>query len=176
MNFNPWHSLSAGNNAPEIVTAVIEITQGSKAKYELDKESGLLRLDRILKTKLAYPAYYGFIPKTYCDDHDPLDIIIICSEPLLPGSLVDARIVGALKVVDNGEQDDKLLAVVNKDYVFDKVTDLASFPHDQLETIIHFFKNYKNEEHKVVTVEKTLDKKEAQQLVVEALELYKKTF
>jgi len=176
MNFNPWHSLSTGNNAPAVVTAIIEITKGSKAKYELDKESGLLRLDRILKTSLTYPAYYGFIPQTYCDDSDPLDIIILSSEPLIPGSLVDARVIGALEVIDNGEQDDKLLAVVNRDHTLEHVTDLPSFPQDELETIIHFFKNYKNEEKKKVTVERVMDKKEAQQLVLDSMELYKKTF
>src|ERR1700761_827940 len=100
---HPWHQVSPGDDTPEIVHAIIEIPKGSKAKYEVDKESGLLKLDRVLFSSVVYPANYGFIPQTYCDDKDPLDILVICSEELVPMCLVDAKVIGVMHMVDNNE-------------------------------------------------------------------------
>lgn len=162
--------------APDSVNSIIEITKGSKAKYELDKESGLLRLDRVLLTHLTYPVHYGFIPQTYCADNDPLDIILICSEQVLPLSIVEATVIGALHMIDGGQQDDKIIAVATHDHAVNQIKTLDELPNDLLETIKQFFENYKKLEAKKVVIEKFLNKAEAQALVVNALELYKKEF
>ena len=112
---HPWHQVSPGDNMPDIVHAIIEIPKGSKAKYEIDKESGLLKLDRVLFSSVMYPANYGFIPQTYCDDKDPLDILVLCSIDVFPMSIIEAKVVGVMHMVDNGEQDDKIIAVAKND-------------------------------------------------------------
>ena len=108
---HPWHSVSRGTDAPRIITAVIEVPRGSKVKYELDKASGLLRVDRILYSAVHYPANYGFIPQSYCDDNDPLDILVLGQECVLPMSLLRAKPIGVMKMIDQGEADDKIIAV-----------------------------------------------------------------
>src|ERR1700743_2655858 len=107
---HPWHQVSPGDNVPEIVNAIIEIPKGSKAKYEIDKESGLLKLDRVLFSSVMYPAHYGFIPQTYFDDHDPLDILVLCSVDVFPMSIIEAKVVGVMHMVDNGGKDEKIIA------------------------------------------------------------------
>ena len=109
---NPWHDVHFGDKAPEIVKAIIEIPKGSKGKYEIDKESGLIKLDRALFSAVHYPANYGFIPKTYADDKDPLDILVITSLELPHLCLVEAKVIGVMRMVDQGEMDDKIIAVV----------------------------------------------------------------
>ena len=173
---HPWHQVSAGENAPKSVNTIIEITKGSKTKYELDKESGLLRLDRVLLTHLTYPVHYGFIPQTYCPDNDPLDVIVICSEQVIPSSIVEATVIGALHMIDGGQQDDKIIAVATHDHTVNTITSLEELPTDLLETIKQFFQNYKILEQKNVVIEKFFNKAEAQQLVLDAIELYKKEF
>jgi inorganic pyrophosphatase len=174
--FHPWHSLSYGDDVPREVQCVIEIQQGSKAKYELDKETGFLRLDRVLASHLRYPFHYGFIPQTYCDDKDPLDVLVLCSEPLVPLSIVEARVIGALKMVDCGEQDDKIIAVASGDPVYKAVQDLEQLDPDHRTAITFFFEEYKKPEGKVVHVEALLAKDAAQEIVTSSIELYKKTF
>lgn len=173
---HPWHEVSLGENAPVSVNAIIEITKDSKAKYELDKQSGLLRLDRVLLTHLTYPVHYGFIPQTYCADNDPLDVILICSEQVLPLSIVEATVIGAMHMIDGGQQDDKIIAVATHDHAVNTITNLNELPVDLLETIKQFFENYKKLEEKQVIIEKFLDKQEAQKLVMNAVNLYKKEF
>ena len=173
---HPWHEISPGQHAPKNVNAIIEITKDSKTKYELDKESGLLRLDRVLFTHLTYPVHYGFVPQTYCDDNDPLDVIVICSEPLLPLSIVEATVIGAMHMTDAGQQDDKIIAVATHDHAVNSVKTLEELPADLLETIKQFFENYKKFEEKTVVIEKFLNKEEAQELVVAAIENYKREF
>lgn len=170
--FHPWHSISIGNNVPETAQAIIEIQQGSKAKYELDKITGFLRLDRILSTNLAYPFHYGFIPQTYCDDNDPLDVVILCSERLLPLSIVEVTILGAIKMIDNGEQDDKLIAVATYDPLMVDVRKLADVNAETLETIKYFFEHYKQRENKQVVIEALVEKDAAQQILVSSMHLY----
>lgn len=174
MILHPWHLLSPGKNAPETVNTVIEITKGSKAKYELDKETGLLRLDRVLLTHLTYPFHYGFVPQTYCEDEDPLDAVIICSEPLVPLSIVEATPIGALHMIDNGQQDDKIIAVATHDHVVNKIQNLAELPVDLLDTIKEFFQTYKKLEEKQVIVEHFFDQQEAYALINASIVYYQK--
>lgn len=171
--FHPWHSLSHGENAPETVTSIIEITQGSKLKYELDKKSGFLRLDRILATELHYPFHYGFIPQTYCEDKDPLDVLIICSEKLVPMSIVEVKVLGAVEMIDQGEKDDKIIAVIPSDPILKKYNDLKDISEDVLNSIKHFFEEYKKPEGKFVEIKGFLDKEDAKKLVKSAIDLYK---
>lgn len=174
--FHPWHSLSVGEHAPKTVQSIIEIQQGSKTKYELDKPTGFLRLDRILGSHLHYPFHYGYIPQTYCPDDDPLDILIICTEKLLPLSIVEATVLGAVKMIDGGQQDDKIIAVVTHDPAMKNKKELNDLNSQTLETIRHFFENYKKPEKKEVIIEKFLEKDEAQEIVEKSIELYNETF
>ena len=171
-----WHEVSPGDDVPSVVNAIIEIPKGSKAKYEIDKESGLLRLDRVLFSSVMYPANYGFIPKTYCDDKDPLDILVICSVDVFPLSIVEAKVVGVMRMVDNGEQDDKIIAVAKNDMSVNYITDLEELPPHTMKEIVRFFQDYKALEHKNVTVEQLLGREEAERVVLESIELYQSTF
>lgn len=170
--FHPWHSISIGNNVPKTTQAIIEIQQGSKAKYELDKTTGFLRLDRVLSTNLTYPFHYGFIPQTYCEDNDPLDVLVLCSEQLLPLSIVEATIIGAVKMIDNGEQDDKLIAVATHDPLMKNKQQLSDINQETLHTIKHFFENYKQQENKEVIIERFVEKEAAQKILTKSIEMY----
>lgn len=173
---HPWHQVSPGDNTPETVNAIIEIPKGSKAKYEIDKESGLLKLDRVLFSSVMYPANYGFIPQTYCDDKDPLDILVLCSIDVAPMSIIEAKIVGVMHMVDNGEQDDKIIAVAKNDMSVNYINDLLDLPPHTMKEIVRFFKDYKALEDKQVTIEHMLGKKYAWKVINESLDLYKSTF
>lgn len=161
---------------PEVVNAIIEIPKGSKAKYEIDKESGLLKLDRVLFSSVMYPANYGFIPQTYCDDNDPLDILVLCSIDVFPMSIIEAKVVGVMHMVDNGEQDDKIIAVAKNDMSINYINDLGELPPHVMIEIVRFFKDYKKLEGKNVTIEHLLGMRYAHKVIKESLELYKSTF
>ena len=173
---NPWHQVSPGDNVPNSVNAIIEITNGSKGKYELDKETGLLLLDRVLSSSVVYPANYGFIPQTYCDDKDPLDILVICSVDIIPLTLVEAKIIGVMNMVDGGEQDDKIIAVAKNDPIYNYINDIDQLAPHVMKEIVQFFESYKALEKKEVVVEGIKGRQEAQQVLVDAIELYKKEF
>jgi inorganic pyrophosphatase len=175
-NFNPWHQVHPGDNIPEYVNGIIEIPKGSRAKYELDKESGLLKLDRVLYSSVYYPANYGFIPKTYCDDKDPLDILVISQIDLVPMCLVEAKIIGVMRMLDNNEADDKLIAVAAGDPSVNHISDISELPNHFISEIRHFFEEYKRLENKTVVVEDFLDKQMAMQILEESFVLYDKTF
>ncbi len=175
-NFNPWHQVHPGDNIPEFVNGIIEIPKGSRAKYELDKESGLLKLDRVLYSSVYYPANYGFIPKTYCDDKDPLDILVISQIDLVPMCLVEAKIIGVMRMLDNNEADDKLIAVAAGDPSVNHISDISELPNHFISEIRHFFEEYKRLENKTVVVEDFLDKQMAMQILEESFVLYDKTF
>lgn len=175
-NFNPWHQVHPGDNIPEYVNGIIEIPKGSRAKYELDKESGLLKLDRVLYSSVYYPANYGFIPKTYCDDKDPLDILVISQIDLVPMCLVEAKIIGVMRMLDNNEADDKLIAVAAGDPSVNHISDISELPNHFISEIRHFFEEYKRLENKTVVVEDFLDKQMAKQILEESFVLYDKTF
>ncbi|MDX2190102.1 MAG: inorganic diphosphatase [Bacteroidota bacterium] len=174
--FNPWHDVSFGDNAPEFVRAIIEIPKGSKCKYELDKESGLLKLDRVLFSSVHYPANYGFIPKTYCDDNDPLDILVICSEDVVPMCLIEAKVIGVMQMIDGDEQDDKIIAVAKNDMSANYINDIDQLPPHTLVEMRRFFEDYKKAEHKQVIVENFYGKSKALEIIKDAIELYKKEF
>ncbi|MEZ5425442.1 MAG: inorganic diphosphatase [Pyrinomonadaceae bacterium] len=173
---NPWHDISYGAKAPEIVSSVIEISKGSKGKFELDKESGLIRLDRVLYSSVHYPANYGFIPQTYCDDKDPLDILVFASIKIPKMCLIDAKVIGVMRMVDSGETDDKIIAVAANDISVSYRNDISELPpHTTLE-MQTFFQDYKALEHKEVVVEEFYGREKAFEIVNDSIELYRKTF
>jgi inorganic pyrophosphatase len=174
--FNAWHGLSLGDDAPGTVVAVIENNTSSKAKYEIDKESGMLMLDRVLTSSVRYPANYGFLPKTYCDDNDPLDILVICQEDLQPMSLVEAKVIGVMKMTDDGEQDDKLIAVAAKDYQWKHVEDVSDLPDHLVAEMKNFFETYKRLKGGEVEVTDVLGRKEALKVVEDSIKLYNEKF
>ncbi len=149
---NAWRDLPPGHHPPDLVTAVVEIPSGSRNKYELDKESGLLRLDRVLYSAVHYPGDYGFFPRTLVEDGDPLDILVRINEPTFPGCQIEARPIGVLKMLDKGEPDDKILAVPASDPFHNEYFDIADLPQHYLAEIEHFFHIYKDLEGKRVTI------------------------
>ncbi|WP_276498613.1 inorganic diphosphatase [Pontibacter litorisediminis] len=173
---NPWHSVSYGEMSPEVVTAIIEIPKGSKAKYELDKDSGMLKLDRVLFSSVNYPANYGFIPQTYCDDKDPLDILVICSIDVQPMCLIDAKVIGVMQMIDNNEEDDKIIAVAYNDMSVRHINDISELPPHTLLEMRRFFEDYKKLEHKEVIVEQFLGREHAMKIIQDSIELYNTTF
>ncbi|PTX22612.1 inorganic pyrophosphatase [Pontibacter mucosus] len=173
---NPWHSVSYGEMSPEVVTAIIEIPKGSKAKYELDKDSGMLKLDRVLFSSVNYPANYGFIPQTYCDDKDPLDILVICSIDVQPMCLIDAKVIGVMQMIDNNEEDDKIIAVAYNDMSVRHINDISELPPHTLLEMRRFFEDYKKLENKEVIVEQFLGREHAYRIIQESIDLYNTTF
>ena len=172
---HPWHSLPVGDKVPEIVNAIIEIPMGSKVKYELDKRSGLIKVDRILYGAVFYPANYGFIPQTYCEDKDPLDILVLCQEPVYPRSITEARVIGSMGMTDGGDADDKVIAVMTGDPAFRDYSDITQLPEYLLRELKRFFEEYKKlEKTKDVAVEDFVGREAAMEVVSSAVELYKK--
>lgn len=173
---NPWHDVSYGDQAPRLVTGIIEIPKGSKAKYELDKESGLLKLDRVLFSSIHYPANYGFIPRTYCDDNDPLDILVICSIDVQPMCILEAKVIGVMQMIDNNEEDDKIIAVANNDMSVRHICDISELPPHTLLEMRRFFEDYKKLENKEVIVEHFLGREDAYRIIEASIRLYNETF
>jgi inorganic pyrophosphatase len=169
---HPWHSIKPGIEAPKFVRSIIEIPKGSKGKYELDKESGLLRLDRVLFSSVHYPANYGFIPQTYCDDHDPLDILVICSIDVFAMSIIEAKVIGAMEMIDSEERDDKIIAVARHDMSVNYINDLSELPPHTLVELKRFFEDYKQLEHKNVIVDQFMGREKAYEIVLEGMKLY----
>ncbi len=169
---NPWHDINIGDACPEIVTAVIEIPAGSKGKFELDKESGLIKLDRVLFSAVHYPANYGFIPKTYCEDKDPLDILVISSIDLPQLTLIEAKPIGVMRMKDQGEADDKIIAVALNDMSVNHIHDIHQLPPHTINELQRFFEDYKKLEKKEVVVEHFLHKEKAHKIIMESIEMY----
>ena len=147
---NLWHDLPAGPNAPELIHAIVEIPGNTRNKYEFDHEHGYLRLDRVLSSPLHYPADYGLIPQTLYDDGDPLDVLVLIKEPTFPGCVLTVRPIGIFKMLDQGEADDKILAVVNNDPLYSEFHGLRDTPAHYLREVEHFFSHYKDLEGKRV--------------------------
>jgi len=173
---NPWHDVSIGNDCPHIVQAIIEIPSGSRAKYELDKDSGLLRLDRVLYSSVHYPANYGFIPQTLGEDHDPLDILVISRVEVQPLCIVRAKVLGVMRMVDSGEGDDKIIAVAADDVSVNHVNSIGELPAYFHSELRHFFEEYKTLESKTVLVEDFQDENLAKEIIQAAISAYQKHF
>lgn len=169
---HPWHQVSPGDDVPNSVNAIIEIPKGSKAKYEIDKDSGLIKLDRVLFSSVMYPANYGFIPQTYCDDKDPLDILVISSVDVYPMTLIEAKVIGVMHMIDGGEQDDKIIAVAKNDVSVNYINDLSELPPHTMKEIVRFFQDYKALEGKSVEVQNLYGRSYAQNIINESIELY----
>jgi inorganic pyrophosphatase len=169
---HPWHSIPTGEEAPVTVKSIIEIPKWSKGKYEMDKESGLLKLDRVLFSSVHYPANYGFIPQTYCDDHDPLDILVICSIDVYPMCIIEARVIGAMEMIDEQEKDAKIIAVAKNDMSVSHINELSELPPHTLVELKRFFEDYKKEEHKNVTVERFIEREKAYEIILEGMRSY----
>jgi inorganic pyrophosphatase len=159
---------------PENFSAVIEISKGSKNKYELDKDTGIMRLDRILYTSTHYPANYGFIPLTYADDKDPLDVLVLCSEEILPMTLVQVYPIGLIRMRDSGNLDEKIIAIPFSDPNYNIYQSVNDLPNHIFDEIRHFFTVYKQLEHKDMVVEEPQDRDEAVKIIAESMENYKK--
>jgi inorganic pyrophosphatase len=173
---HPWHAVSTGEHAPEYVTALIEIPQGSRAKYEIDKETGLLKLDRVIYSSFHYPVNYGFIPQTLGMDNDPLDILVLCSQAIQPLCLVDAQIIGNMQMIDSGDKDDKIIAVAAKDPSVNHITNISELPKYFFSELKNYFEQYKVLENKQVIIEDFQNKETAYKIIKEAMEFYKKKF
>ncbi len=172
---HPWHDTYVDDSV--IATAfpvIVEIPKGSKNKYELDKETGLLKLDRVLYSAVYYPADYGFIPRTFCDDGDPLDALVLAQEPVHPLTLVEARAIGVMRMRDEKGIDDKIVAVSVRDPQFAEYTDKEQLPAHVLRQVRRFFEDYKGLEHKQVIVEDMLGPEEALNIIRDAFELYRR--
>ena len=173
---NIWHDMNPKRISPEKFVAVIEITKGSKKKYELDKECGFLRLDRILYTSTHYPANYGFIPRTYGDDNDPLDVLLLCSEPIDPMTIVECYPIGVITMMDNGRSDEKIIAIPFEDPNYNMYTDIADLPMHVFNEMKHFFTVYKALENKETAVSEVQGAEAAKEIIRECIIRYRDTF
>ena len=172
---NAWHDLRTHpTDSLDTFNAVVEIPKGSKVKYELDKPSGLLKVDRVLFSAVHYPANYGFIPRTYCDDGDPLDVLVLCQEAVTPACLMRARAIGLMQMRDDKGNDDKIIAVHLDDPEFRSYTHIDQLPSHRLEELRSFFEDYKALENKRVVVEHLQGPAEARKVIVAAVELYER--
>ncbi len=174
--FNAWHDVSRGENLPNEVNGIIEIPKGTRAKYELDKDSGLLKLDRVLYSSVYYPANYGFIPKSYCDDKDPLDILILSQIDVVPMCIVPAKVIGVMRMLDNGEADDKIIAVAAGDPSVNHINDISELPSHFISEMRIFFEDYKKLENKTVVVEEFLNRETAIEILKDSFKMYEEKF
>ncbi|KAJ0088876.1 hypothetical protein Patl1_31934 [Pistacia atlantica] len=190
---HPWHDLEIGPGAPKIFNCVrilnftyhlasipwngigifvVEISKGSKVKYELDKRTGLIKVDRVLYSSVVYPHNYGFIPRTLCEDNDPLDVLIIMQEPVLPGCFLRAKAIGMMPMIDQGEKDDKIIAVCADDPEYRHYNDIKDLPPHRLAEIRRFFEDYKKNENKEVAVDDFLPAATAFDVIEHSMNLY----
>lgn len=170
---NPWHKVKIGEKSPYIVNGIIEIPKNTRAKYELDKDSGLLILDRVLYSSMYYPANYGFIPQTYCDDKDPLDIVVLSQIDIVPLCIVPSKVIGVMRMLDGGEFDDKIIAVANDDMSVNHINDISELPEHFFKELRNFFEDYKKLENKTVEVEEFQSAAIARQIVQQSQVDYK---
>ena len=173
---NVWHDIAKERIKSKKFEAFIEIPKGCKTKYELDKETGLLRLDRVLYTSTVYPANYGFIPRTFADDGDPLDVLVLCGEPLYPSTLVTCYPIGVIKMLDNGALDEKIIAIPYEDPTYNGYYDIQELPKHVFDEMMHFFEVYKMLEHKETTVKEICHRDEAMEIIDKCIENYKNKF
>ena len=173
---NIWHDMSPKRITPEDFICVIEISKGIKKKYELDKESGYIILDRILHTSTHYPANYGFIPRTYGDDNDPLDVLLLCSEKLEPMTLCRAYPIGVISMIDGGKNDEKIIAIPFSDPTYNSYKNISDLPKHIFDEMTHFFEVYKKLENKDTAVDDVKDREVAIKIIASSIENYKENF
>ena len=173
---NIWHDIKPKRITPSDFVAVIEISKGSKIKYELDKETGLIMLDRILYTSTHYPTNYGFIPRTYADDGDPLDVLVLCSETLYPKTLVRCYPIGVIRMIDNGRHDDKIVAIPFDDPTYNTYKDIDELPQHIFDEMMHFFRVYKELENKTTAVDEMENSESAVEIIHHDIESYVEKF
>src|SRR6202035_155861 len=171
---HPWHDLSPGNKVPYEFDAVIEIPLGSNIKYELDKGSGLIRMDRVLYSAVFYPANYGFIPLTLAEDHDPLDVLVLCQYPVVPLTVIHARAIGLMTMIDSGDKDHKIIAVATADAEYNSYHEASELPPHKLMMVRRFFQDYKQLEGKIVEVDEFQPASAAYPVIESALARYDK--
>ncbi len=173
---NIWHDIDKERIKKEDFTAVIEISKNGRNKYELDKETGMLKLDRVLYTATHYPANYGFIPRTYAEDNDPLDVLVLCQENIIPLTLVEAYPIGVLKMVDQDSADEKIIAIAKSDPYLNGYRDVSTLPSQILSEMKHFFEVYKQLEHKQTTVQQIMGREEAEEIIERCIQRYNEKF
>lgn len=173
---NIWHDINPSRIKPEEFTAVIEIPKGSKTKYELDKETGLLKLDRVLYTSTHYPANYGLIPRTYAQDGDPLDVLVLCSQHIYPMTLVQCYPIGVISMVDSGSNDEKVIAIPTDDPTYNQYKDISDLPAHIFEEMKNFFSVYKELENKETVVNDVRGREDAIKIISETIEAYSEKF
>lgn len=173
---NLWHEIGAGESVPEVVNVIVEIPKGSKNKYEIDKETGLIKLDRAMKSSQDYPFDYGFVPQTLWEDGDALDVILLTTYPLAIGILVEARPVAVMRMIDGGEGDDKIIAVPKNDPRWEEVRDLSDINKHTIKEIQHFLETYKSIEGKSVEISGVEGREQALEAVKKGLQMYQEKF
>ena len=173
---NIWHDIESDRIQKDEFISVIEISKGGKNKYELDKKTGMLKLDRVLYTATHYPANYGFIPKTYAGDNDPLDVLVLCQEEILPLTLVECYPIGVLKMIDGDEKDEKIIAIAKKDPFWNCYKDISELPNHIISEIKHFFEVYKQLEGKKTAIDCVEGNKEAKRIIEKSIKNYIKKF
>ena len=176
MAINIWHDISKERINKDSFIGVVEITKGGKNKYELDKQTGMLKLDRVLYTSTHYPTNYGFIPRTYAEDNDPLDVLILCEENILPLTLVECYPIGVLIMNDGGEEDEKIIAISKQDPYLNGYKDIQELPTHISNEIKHFFEVYKQLEGKTTAVDRMLGREDAQKIIEKCMKAYSEKF
>jgi inorganic pyrophosphatase len=169
---HPWHDVPVGPDAPEVFQAIIEIPQGCKVKYELDKDTGMLRVDRMLYSSVVYPANYGFIPRSYADDNDPLDVLVLAQEAVDPLSILRARPIGMMSMVDDEQEDAKIICIHIDDPAFNTYWHIKDLPEHRLRELKRFFQDYKALEDKSVRVQDFFGPERARRVITESTEMY----
>jgi inorganic pyrophosphatase len=173
---HPWHEVSIGANPPEFINGIIEIPKGSRAKYEIDKESGLIKLDRVIYASMYYPLNYGFIPQTLGEDHDPLDVVVLTQVSVVPRCLIPSKVIGVMRMIDLGEADDKIIAVAQQDASVSHINDVSELPEYFKVELKHFFENYKTLENKKVVVDEFQSKDQAMRIIEDGIKNYSTTY
>jgi len=173
---NIWHDLNQERITKDDFITVVEISKGCKNKYELDKETGMLRLDRVLYTATHYPANYGFIPRTYADDNDPLDVLVLCQEKITPLTLVECYPIGIIKMIDDDSIDEKVIAIAKQDPFYNHYMDISELPNHIFDEIMHFFEVYKQLEDKKTVVKEICGRECAEEAIQRAIVSYKNKF
>ena len=173
MTQHAWHEVATGPQPPELLNGIIEIPKGSRVKYEIDKASGLIKMDRVIYASMYFPLNYGFIPQTLGEDMDPLDIVVLTQVSVVPLCLIPCKVIGVMQMVDRGQADDKIIAVALQDASVSHINDVSELPDFFKAELKHFFENYKTLENKLVIVDEFLGKVKALPIINQSMKFYK---